>query len=68
MDTEEDHNRAETTARAVRTFADLDRDTDLDGEEFTGYDDVSDGSDSDESEADGAELLKVSAQLVDSNP
>ena len=45
MDANEDINRAETAARAIRTFTDLDRDSG--GEEFTGYDEVSSGEDSD---------------------
>lgn len=62
MDTVEDVNRAETAARAIRTFADLDRDSA--GEEFVGYDEISseDSTDSageSESGSDDAVKLKV---------
>lgn len=47
MDIDEDVDRAETAAKTVRTFADLDRRTESDAEEFVGYLDVSSSGDSD---------------------
>ena len=47
MDIDEDVNRAETAAKTIRTFADLDRRTESDVEEFVGYLNVSSSGDSD---------------------
>jgi hypothetical protein len=46
MDINEDIDRAETAAQTIRTFGDLERDSET-GEEFEGYNDVSQGEDSD---------------------
>ena len=56
MDIEEDINRAETAARTIRTFADLENNT---GEEFIGYEDVEDSGSESGSEAEDALALKV---------
>lgn len=47
MDIDEDVDRAEMAARTVRTFADLDRETESGVEEFVGYNSVSSSDDSD---------------------
>ena len=55
MDANEDINRAETAAQAIRTFADLNRESS--GEEFVGYEEIL-GEDSDidnDSESDGSD-------------
>ena len=55
-------DRAETAAKTIRTFADLDRRTELDVEEFVGYHDVSDSENSDsdsDGHAESAVKLKV---------
>ena len=49
MDAKEGTNRAETAARAIRTFSDFDHDSA--GEEFVGYKEVLSGHNSDESES-----------------
>ena len=63
LDIDEDVDRANTAARTVRTFADLEQaDTDLDGEEFEGFHDVSSTTDSEspsDGEAEDAAKLKV---------
>jgi hypothetical protein len=51
MDVKEDIDRANTIAQTVRTFADLEHDTESNGEEFVGYNEVSDG-DTSESDSD----------------
>lgn len=40
MDVEEDINRAEAVAKTIRTFADLERNTESSGEEFAGFNDI----------------------------
>jgi hypothetical protein len=47
MDIDEDIDRAETAAQTVRTFADLNHDTESGVEEFVGYNSVSGSDDSD---------------------
>ena len=62
MDINEDIARSETAARTIRTFGDLERDSETDGEEFVGFDDISGGEDSDsdsDSHAKDAVNLKV---------
>jgi len=56
MDANEDINRVETAAQAIRTFSDLNHD--LSGEEFIGYEEISSGEDSD-IQSEDAETLKV---------
>lgn len=46
IDINKDIDRAETAARTIRTFDDLERDSET-GEEFEGYNDISQGEDSD---------------------
>ena len=57
IDIDEDIDRAETAARTIRTFTDLNRDSESDGEEFVGYNEVSSGDESDSAE--DAVTLKV---------
>lgn len=47
MDIDEDINRAEIAAQTIRTFTDLDCETELGIEEFVGYNSVSSSDDSD---------------------
>lgn len=65
MDITEDINRAETAARTIRKFADLDHKTESDGEEFVGYNEVCSGedSDSDNSHVEDTVKLKVRFQV-----
>jgi hypothetical protein len=60
MDIDEDINRAEMAAQTIRTFADLNRETESDVEEFVGYHDVSSSGDSDSDSNGHTEKLKVS--------
>ena len=46
MDIHEDISRAETAIRTIRTFGDLNRDSEMDGEEFVGFNNIA-SSDSD---------------------
>lgn len=56
MDIDEDINRAEIAARTVRTFANLDNDS---NEEFIGYADIKDSESESDGDADNASTLKV---------
>jgi len=56
MDVDEDIDRAETAARTIRTFGDLEDDS---GEEFIGYAEVEDSESESDSEAQDALMLKV---------
>jgi hypothetical protein len=46
MDIHEDISRTETAIRTIRTFGDLNRDSETDGEEFIGFNNIA-SSDSD---------------------
>ena len=62
MDVNEDIDRAGTAARTIRTFGNLEHDSKIDGEEFEGFNDVSQGEDSNPDSDDqtiGAINLKV---------
>ena len=56
MDIDEDIDRAETAARTIRTFAELE---DESGEEFVGYADVEDSDSELDGRAEDALTLKV---------
>ena len=70
MDIKEDNERAQSAAQTIRTFGDLDHDTEPDsGEEFVGYDEVSSGGEldsDDDSHHQYAAQLKVGSCIASS--